>query len=225
MNSLYRASGVAGVVAGLVTLTIVMLPQIYGEPASFEERLSLHTNSWYMLSQWLSFLNVFAILLAALGLAVHRFRASPGAALVGFILLVFYGATELIGRSIMVFTREYRWARSLESADPETREVLIESIRTFDQLWYGAFPLILITFTLSALLFAWAMRGADKLQRATSYLLFAASALGVVTFLAPYVAQLAPLAQWGYVLIQPASRLAVGVFLLRESARDHEFKV
>ena len=121
----------------------------------------------------------------------------------------------------MIFTREYRWVRGLADADPDTREALIELVRTFDQLWYGAFPLILITFTISAFLFGWAMRGGDKLQRATSYLLFAAGVLGAVTFLTPYVSALGPLAQWGYVFIQPASRLAVGVFLLKEATRDH----
>ena len=218
-RGLFLASGTAGVVAGLVTLTIVVLPYLYGQPASFEERLALHENPLYLLRLWLSYLNIFAILLAALGLCVHRLVASPGAALSGMLFLLFYGATELIGRSIMVFTREYRWVHGTLSADGAEREALVESIRMFDQVWAGAFPLILITFSLSAFLFAWATRGGDGLQKTTSLMLFAASALGFVTFLAAYLPSLRPLAMWGYILIQPASRVVVGLFLLREARR------
>ena len=214
-----RAAGLAGVIAGVTTAAIVALPYVYGTPASFEERLALHGDPWYMLRQWLSFLNIFAILLAGWGLAFHRLRASPGAASSGMLFLLFYGATELIGRAVMIFTREYRWVHGLEGADSETRTALLDSIRTFDAVWSGAFPLILITFTLSAFLFAWATRGGGRFQQVVSMALFAAAALGAVTFVAPYVSWLRPVATWGYVLVQPASRFIVGLFLLRESAR------
>lgn len=213
-RGLFLASGWAGVVAGLVTLAIVILPTVYGQPGSFEQRLELHGNPWYMLRLWFSYLNIFAILLAALGLAVYCVRRSPGAALSALLFLLFYGATELIGRSIMIFTREYRWVHSLQSGEGDARSATIELIRTFDATWAGAFPLILITFSLSAFLFAWALRGGVGMQRVASLALFAAAGLGAVTFAAPYVSQLRPVASWGYVIIQPASRVIVALFLL-----------
>lgn len=213
-RGLFLAAGSAGVLAGFVTLAIVVLPNLYGQPASFDERLALHGNPWYMLRLWLSYLNIFAILLAALGLTVHCVRRSPGAALSAMLFVLFYGATELIGRSVMIFTREYRWVHSLQGAEADTRAATIELIRTFDAIWAGAFPLILITFSLSAFLFAWALRGGVGLQRVASWALFAAAALGAVTFVAPYVPQVRPAASWGYVFIQPASRVIVGLFLL-----------
>ena len=213
-RGLFLASGIAGVSAGAVTLAIVILPFVYGRPASFEERLELHGNTWYTLGLWLSYLNIFAILLAALGLTAYCVRRSPGAALSAMLFLLFYGATELIGRSIMIFTRENRWVQSLQSAEGDERAATIEMIRAFDATWAGAFPLILITFSLSAFLFAWALRGGVGLQRLACWSLFAASALGAVTFAAPYITELGRLASWGYVVIQPSSRLIVGVFLL-----------
>ncbi len=224
-RGLFLASGAAGVTAGVVTLAIVILPYIYGRPASFEERLDLHGNTWYTLGLWLSYLNIFPILLAALGLAAYCVRRSPGAALSAILLLVFYGATELIGRSIMIFTRENRWVDSLRSAEGDARAETIELIRAFDATWAGAFPLILITFSLSAFLFAWALRGGAGLQRTASWALFAASALGAVTFAAAYLAELGPLASWGYLIVQPSSRVIVGLFLLgvaRSIPHPHE---
>lgn len=215
------ASGYAGVVAGIVTLTIVLLPFFYGRPASLPERLDLHENPLYLLRLWLSYLNIFAILLAGLGLAICRLRRSPGASLAGMLFLLFYGATELIGRSVMIFTREYRWVHDAFGAEGDARAALLDSIRTFDQVWAGAFPLILLTFSVSAFLFAWAMRGGSGLQRITSTMLFAASALGAVTYLAQFVPSFRPIATWGYVLVQPTSRLLVGLFLLREARRTH----
>ena len=214
-RSVFRTAGFAGVLAGIVTAAIVFLPYLYGQPMTFQERLDLHGNPWYLLQMWLSYLNVFLILLAALGLSIHRVLESPGAALSGLLFMVLYGATELIGRSIMIFTREYRWVHALEGASDETRLALIDSIRLFDQVWVGAFPLILISFTLSAFLFAFALRGGDRLQRITSAFLIAAGALGIVTFLAMHFPSLGSVASWGYIVIQSTSRLLVGVFLLK----------
>ena len=218
-RAVYRAAGVAGLIAGLVTAAIVVLPYVYGQPTTFQERLDLHGSPWYLTGLWLSFLNIFAILLAALGLTVHRFRESPGAASFALLLLLFYGATELIGRSIMIFTREYRWVHGLDGASDEARAALLDSIRAFDEIWGGAFVLILISYTLSVFLFGWATRGGDRLQTLMSSFLFAAAALGLVYLLAPYFPVLRPIAVWGYVLIQPTSRVLVGIFLLRESSR------
>ena len=213
------AAGYAGVVAGIITLAIVILPYFYGDPAGFEERLALHKNAFYLLRLWLSYLNIFAIVLASLGLATYRFRHSPGAASAGMLFLIFYGATELIGRSVMIFTREFRWVRDALAAEGETRAALLDLVRTFDQVWGGAFPLILMTFSLSALLFAWAMRGGSGLQRVTCTMLFAAGGLGILTFAAMYLPALRPAASWGYVLIQPTSRVLVGLYLLNEASR------
>ncbi|MEM9529743.1 MAG: hypothetical protein AAGA23_02365 [Pseudomonadota bacterium] len=213
------AAGIAGVIAGVFTLLIVLLPQLYGSPSTFEERLAVHGNPWYTLRLWLSYLNIFAILLAALGLAAHRFAASPGLSLTALLLLVFYGATELIGRSIMIFTRENRWVAGLDGADEAERAALLDAIRIFDQIWVGAFPLILICFSLSMFLFALSLRGGDRLQQLVRVALFTAAALGLVTLLAPHIVQLRPIARAGYVLIQPLSRLLVGLFLLREARR------
>ena len=218
-QGILRASGYAGVIAGIVTLTIVLLPYLYGRPASFSERLELHENPLYLLRLWLSYLNVFAILIAGFGLAVCRCRKSPGASMVGMLFLLFYGATELIGRSVMIFTREYRWVHAAIEAEGDARTALLNSIQTFDQIWAGAFPLILITFSVSAFLFAWAMRGGHGFQRMTCAMLFAAAGLGAVTFVAPYAPSLRPIATWGYVLVQPTSRLLVGLFLLAEARR------
>ena len=212
------AAGCAGVVAGVITLAIVILPYIYDRPADFVERLALHNNAFYILGLWLSYLNIFAILLAGLGVAAHRFRYSPGAALAGMLFLLFYGATELIGRSVMIFTREFRWVRGALDAEGEAKAALLDLVRTFDQVWAGAFPLILMTFSLSAVLFAWAMRGGKGLQRVTCVMLFAAAALGGITFLAQYLPAFRPIASWGYILIQPTSRFLIGLYLLGAAA-------
>lgn len=179
-RGLFRWSGIAGLIAGAVTTAIVILPYFYGEPASAHERFQLHGNPWYLLGLWLSFLNIFAILLAAWGLSVHRLRESFGAASSGMLFLLFYGATELIGRSVMIFTREYRWVHGLEGADDVAKTALLDSIRMFDEIWAGAFPLILISYIFSVFLFGWATRGGDRLQQLMSSLLFAAAALGDV---------------------------------------------
>jgi hypothetical protein len=194
------------------------LPWIYGEPATLTERIALHPNPLYQLRLWLSFLNVFAILYAGWGLAASRLHHSPGAASTGMLFLLFYGAAELLGRSTMIFAREYNWTRALISAtNKEERTALLQAIERFDNVWAGLFVLILVSFTLSAALFGWATRGGSALQRATSGFLFAAAVLGIVTLLATLVPHLRPIASWGYPVVQPASRVLIGAFLLAEA--------
>lgn len=210
-----RATGVAGIVAGTFTLGIIALPWIHGSPTSFDERIALHANPLYLLGQWLSFLNIFAIVLAGWGIAAHRMSAHPGAASTGMLFLLFYAAPELLGRAAMVFVREYRWAHALSEGSGEQH--LAEYIRVFDSIWSGWFILILIAFTTSALLLGWALRGGSGIQRAASAGLLAAGTLGGVTLIGTQLPALRGPASVAYVVIQPTSRFLMGAFLLSEA--------
>jgi hypothetical protein len=212
-----RAAGAAGIIAGAVTLVIVILPWVYGEPGSFDDQLALHSNPLYLLDQWLSYVNIFAILTASLGLAAHRLHDSPGAASTGTLFMLFYGAAELLGRSVMIFVREHRWVHALVEADGQSQAELITLVQGFDAVWSGWFMLILMTFSLAAFLLGWATRGGSRLQQATSWLLFASAGLAIVTFGAVYLSQLRAIASWGYVMVQPSSRFIMGAFLWSES--------
>jgi hypothetical protein len=215
-----RATGIAGVGAGLITFLIWSLPALYGPPASFTERVELHTNALYMADQWLSFLNVFLILLASWGLAAQRLSHSPGAASTGMLFILFYGTAELLGRSVMVFVREYRWTHQLLNEEDPTRAAFLRgAIRQFDDVWGGLFGLLLIAFICSASLFAVSLRGGLGLQRLASWGLALAAGLGAVTLLAVYFPSGATrtVARWGYPLVQPASRILIGLWLLQQA--------
>ena len=221
-KSFLQATGIAGLIAGVLTLGIVLLPQFYDAPTSLAERIALHENDLYHARQWFSFLNVFAILAVGWGLAAHRLRASPGAASTGMLFLLFYGAAELLGRSALIFARDYRWMHELAHAEGPRRAELLQLIEGFDGIWAGWFVLILITFTLATSLLGWSARGGGGLQRATSWLLFAASALAAITLLSAVVPGLQAPAGWAYPAIQPPSRLVMGAFLLREARQLRE---
>ena len=211
-----RAAGGCGLAAGAVTLAIVILPRIYGPSTSLDQQIALHGNELYQLRQWLSFGNVFLILTAGWGLAIHRLPRSPGPAFCGALFLTVYAAAELLGRSAMIFAREYRWIHELVDATGTRRAELLLMVEGFDTVWAAWFVLILLSFVVAWALLGWSCRGGRGLQRATSWLLLTAAALGLVTLLASYVGALRPVATWGYVLIQPASRVALGVYLWSE---------
>ena len=214
-----RAAGLAGILAAAITGLIIVLPSTYGGDGSIETRLALQDEPLYRIDQWLRYLNVFAILAVSWGVAAHRLERSPGAASSGMLFLLFYGAAELLGRSAMIVTRDGRWMRAAAAADGDARTELLSMVEAFDAVWAGWFVLILMAFTMSALLLGWAMRGGSGLQRAACAGLFAAAGIGAVTFAAPYVAFLRPIASAGYVIVQPTSRLLMGLFLLDEARR------
>lgn len=203
--------------AGIVTLAIVVLPRLYGAPTSVDEQVALHANGLYHLGQWLSFANVFLILTAGWGLAIHQSSRSPGPAFVGALFLTVYATAELLGRSAMIFAREYRWIHELGTASGPRRDQLLTMVDGFDAVWAAWFVVILLSFVVAWALLGWSCRGGRVLQRSTSALLLASAALGVVTLLALYVGALRAAASWGYVLVQPASRVALGLYLWSES--------
>jgi hypothetical protein len=219
-STFFRFTGVAGVTAGFITFLIWVLPFVHGHPASLAERVQLHTNPLYMTRQWLSFLNVFLVLLASWGLVVRRLPKALGAASTGMLFLLFYGVAELLGRSVMIFVREYRWTHQLLLETDSARiEVLQEAIRRFDEIWGGLFGLLLIAFICSASLFAVSMRGGIGLQRVVAWGLTLAAVLGSVTSLSLFVpsSTIRGIAHWGYPLIQPASRFVLGLWLLGQA--------
>jgi hypothetical protein len=138
----------------------------------------------------------------------------------GMLFLGIYGVAELLGRSTMIFVREYRWTqRFVMETDPAARESLIQAIRYFDEVWRALFVLLLICFILESFLFGLATRGGSRLQSAVSLFLFLASALAVITLAAPHV-QFIPLrtmASWGYPIVQPTSRFLIGLWLYTAS--------
>lgn len=215
-----KVTGVCGIVAAAATLTLWLLPYIYGRPTSLPERLDLYGNVLYMTRHWLSFGNVFLVLAASMGLAAARLDRSPGAAMMGMLFFTFYGVAELLGRSTMIFVREYRWAaRLVTETDPATRDSLIQAIRRFDEVWGGFYVLLLLCFIFGSFLFGLATRGGSRLQRAVSLFLFLASALAFITLAARYVpfTPLRTIARWGYPMVQPASRFLIGLWLITAS--------
>ena len=213
-----RITGACGLVAGLATFLLSLLPWIYGDPATLEARLALHDNSLYQLRLWLSFLNVFFVVLASWGLTFYKWSSAPARASTGMLFLFFYAVAELLGRSIMIFVREYRWTAQLEDAPtPEARASLLQAITRFDEIFGGLFVLLLICFFVSSLCFGSATSGGAGLERWVSRLLFLASALALVTLLALFIPSpvIRGVATWGYPIVQPLSRFMVGLWLWR----------
>ena len=155
-----RIAGACGLVAGLATFLLWLLPWFYGDPATLEARLALHDNSLYQLRLWVSFLNVFFVVLASWGLTHYKWSSAPARASTGMLFLFFYAVAELLGRSIMIFVREQLWTAQLEGAPtPETSAGLLQAITRFDEIFGGLYVLLLICFFVSSLCFASATSG------------------------------------------------------------------
>ncbi|MEM7416521.1 MAG: hypothetical protein AAF389_13535 [Gemmatimonadota bacterium] len=203
-------TGVAGVVAGVFTVGIVVLPNFYPVPIGPDEQLALLSNPFYQTRQWLSFLNVIAVLVSGWGLAAHRLRHSPGAASSAVLFLGIYTVTELLGRSVMIFARDARW---IPAGDADL------FVRGLDDVWRSWFFVILVSYAAAVFLLGWAARGGRRLQRAVSWSLFAAAGLAAWTLVARWIPELRPSASLLYPLIQPTSRFLLGVFLVDEARR------
>ena len=217
-NQFLKITGLCGIIAGLATFLLWLLPWIYGSPATLEAHLALHDEPLYIINLWISFLNIFFIVLASWGLTLHKLAAAPGSASTGMLFLLFYAVAELLGRSTMVFVREYGWTARLQTeSDPTVQASLLEAIQRFDEIFGGFFVLLLICFIVASFCFGLSTWAGTGLERWVSVLLFSASLLAFVTLGTLYVSSslLQFVADWGYPLIQPLSRLLIGVWLWR----------
>ncbi len=220
-----RFAGICGILAGIFTMLLWSIPLVYGRPSGMEESLALHNNPLYMIRQWISYVNVFFVLIAGLGLTIYKSKTALGSASTGMLFLFIYGVAELMGRSAIIFVRENRWtAQYLSETDPAIKSQLVDLITTFNQVWSGCYSLLLISFALSAIAFAFATRKGQGLERWVCLLLFVSGILALLTFTTQQTGSttLRTIAFWGYPVIQPLSRVLIGVLLLR--AIDFDFR-
>lgn len=210
----YKATATCSFLSVATTLLLIFLPRLYDPGESFESRLALVDNPIYMLRAWVYLLHPFVVLGAALGVAMVMRRLSGGLAAAGFLCFLLWALTEA-GQQALTLVAYHGWAAAYATADVATQEVLRMQISTYHAVWDSMFLLLLIGFLLGNLFYGVAMVNDRGNARVLSVLFLAVAVLTAFGVSREIGGPALPSAMgvWLYPIVQPVSRLLIGIWL------------
>lgn len=212
--------GLCGVLSSITTVTNILLPRFYPPPADFETRVALLDNGFYMARQWILLVHPFLTLTGALGILLYKFSEHPGKTLTGFLFAFAEKITEFFLGTTILFVVLGQWVRGYGAATDAAQKLIYRGrAEAFFQYLEGAFFLLWVTFTISAVLYGLALRE----HRWVSLFSFITALLTVLMLLGDYAGQAAwtrPIILWGYAPALTTSRFLAGWMLMRASGRE-----
>ena len=215
IKTAYVLGGIAALVSAVTTFFLWWLPQTYGAPESFEQAVTLHANDAYMARLWINYIHVFIALFAYAVVAAALRRCSPIAAATGFIAFLFWAVSEALGVSINIWAVNETWRAGYLEANGDTKQVIQNSIHTFQGFWNGIFFVVLTTFLIGTSSYGIAFWGKGKFENFLSVMFWLAAPLTLIIMLDSYFgASLSKWIEWSYPTLQPLSRAATGIWLL-----------
>ncbi|HZN02524.1 MAG TPA: hypothetical protein VFD06_02945 [Candidatus Polarisedimenticolia bacterium] len=231
-RTFFRVGGVCAALSGVTTFLLWLLPRTYDAPAGFEESIALHAHAGYMARWWVNFVHIF-LALAGYAATAWALRArSRMLSALGFLWFLLWGFTELLGVSIHIWAVNRTWRAGWAAADAATRDILRANLTGFSAVWDGMFFLLLVAFLLGTLCFGIAAvsggsgiaaaRGSG-LERWVGAMLLLAVPLTIAILLDGYAGMTAAgrAVERIYPVLQPVSRVSMGVWLWRRTSAYH----
>lgn len=215
-----RIAALSASATALTTFLLWLLPKLYTPPASFEEAVLLHQNSYYLSRLWVNLIHMPLALTGYFGLMLVLCKREMAKSIFGMLWFLIWGIIEMIGVAINLFSVNYDWRSNYASADSLTKNVLKINIDAFSSIWNSAFFVLLIAFLFGTFFFAWATWKANGIEKLLSYLLWLAVPLTLLIILSNYANQTwaGEITTYVYPVLQPISRLVLGLFLWKNAA-------
>jgi membrane-anchored protein YejM (alkaline phosphatase superfamily) len=214
-NTFFRIASIAAALTAVTTFLLWLLPYLYESPTNVEEGILLTNNDYYLARQWVNFIHIPLALTGYFGLTLIQSKKQKALSVFGMGWFAIWGAIEMIGVSIILFSVNYNWRSNYHLADELQKLVLKNNIETFFSIWDSLFFVLLIAFLLGTLFFAWATSKSKGLEKVLSYLLWLAVPLTIFIILSRYFEQewAGQITTYLYPILQPVSRFVLGIFI------------
>lgn len=214
-----RLGAVCAVISAVTTFLLWWFGREIPPPGDIEAAVALSTNPAYMSRLWVNLIHVFIAPVGYAAAAAILARRAPVAAWGGLACILAWAFAEALGVSINIWGQNAEWRGAWATADAEQRAALTAAMTTFQGFWNGIFFLVLIFFALASALLGCAAVGEPGLGRWVGWLLLAAVPLTLVIMLDGYFGfALGRFIEWSYPLLQPTSRLLMGVWIWQAAA-------
>lgn len=214
-----RITAVASMLSALSTLILIFGGELYPTPENIAERVALLTDPWFRLRSWTYYLHPFLVFTAALGVWRITRQSDAGLAAFGIIGFAIWGYTEALQQALALVARNWNWLAAWPASDAATRAAIAERVDMFYGLWDGLYFLLLSGFLIGSFCLGLALARGAMRDRWVGWLLLAIALLSVGNFIVGYggPAWLGGVLDIAYPALQPAIRLATGVWLWRRA--------
>ena len=218
----FRFASVCALVTALTTLAIHLLPELWANADTFEERLQLRHNSIYLVRLWIVIVHCLLVVVSMFALGVQRLAAAPVLVRFGFLGFLFFAFTEMLRTSLVIFALNRTWRAGYEAAaDEATRVALRATIGAFSGINDSLFFVFMTAFMIGLLCYGFAFLSAKGLEQKVGLLLLLWAALSVPGYVDTVrgTEAISVHFEWVGPYFQPIARVLIGVWLWKASNR------
>jgi len=224
-----KATAVCSFLGAITTALLIFLPN--PPAADFESSIALHNNSLYLSKLWILFIHPQVNLLAALGIAYLLFKKYPLHTVFGTVFLMVWAYTEMTQQALLIDSLNQIWRPGYASADSEVSKNMFNTlIQAANGISDSKYFLVIYGFGVGSLLFGLAFVQENTWAKWIGVSLIFIGVLSLASFLRYYlgVDVLNGVVNWSYKWIysylQPAVRIAAGIWILKEGHNQFNHK-
>ena len=217
--SFLRISAFACLITALTTLGVHFI----SFPAdTFEDRLALPHNSFYIAHRWMIILHCVCVIMSMLGIALIKRKGNQGWLIFGFLFYSVFGITEISRMmAVLHYLNPLRLAYA-NATDEATRQFLHLSIDHFNQVGITLFSIFALAFAMANLAYGLVFISSSDKDKWLGYGFLYWAIIGFIA-MANESWHVSLFDQWIEIhnkIFQPVFRFILGVWLWRKS-RTH----
>ena len=218
-----RLAAVCSVLGAITTILLIYLPNPVAE--DFEAMVLLHQSSLHLAKLWILFLHPQFNSLAVLGITVLLIKRYPVTIIPGTFFILVWAFSEMAQQAYMIDAVNQLWRPGyLQAVDEATRQALYSQLVGAEAIRDSLYFLVIYGFGLGTLLFGLALRKTDRFGSWIGGAFIFIGILSISSFARYYLGMdfltgpVDRVYDWIYPVLQPAVRIALGVWLWRQAA-------
>ncbi|MBA3713189.1 MAG: hypothetical protein H0W76_12190 [Pyrinomonadaceae bacterium] len=217
----FKATAVCAILSGVTTLGVHLLPPTDIGAMNFEQRIALHSDSFYIFRLWVVVLHILLVVASMWGVAAKKLNTSAGVIVIGFLGYLLFALSELLRTSVVLFAVNRAWRAQYAQ---ETSEAVRAMLRANMIGWAGVsealFFLLLLGFFIGNLFYGLAFVRGTGLEKTVGVVLLVWSAITLTGIAGDYIeiSSVPQPSEWVAWTFQPLARLLVGAWLWKSSA-------
>jgi len=217
---LLKAAAVCALFSAVTTLAVHLLPWLWADVDTFQERLALPHNSLYMGRLWIVLVHCVLVVVSMFGVAALKFRDSPGLIGLGFLSFVVFALAEWLRTSLALFALNRKWRVDYSAEkDDAVRASVRATIDAFAGVSDALFFIFYAAFLLGIVCYGFALIGSRGFDGKVGWLFLLWSALNLPVLIDTFTGReyFGAFFEWVGPFFQPVARVIIGLWLWSKS--------
>lgn len=213
---------IAGIAALITSLTTVGVHYVEFQGATFEDRLQLASNGYYIAHRWMIILHCLCVIISMLGLALLRIRDNRGFIRLGFLGYSVFGIAEIIRMFLVLRYLLPLRLQYLEASDESLKVMLQQSIDQFSLTGNALFSVFILMFAIGNLCYGVVYSKDKNFARWIGYGFLFWAFTGFLGMSNEFLQQswIDSFMDINARTFQPLFRVVIGVFLLKQLGKN-----